>query len=167
MSLRDYSCIDIIKPLDNNILTEFLLAGNVGNLPIILVQGVCANENTIFQKDLPGDECEEKGIAYVAFAMWVASTFQFCVAINLMAKKNPELPIDIEAKGSIKARSYWNRCRTRVLQMFSLPAIYYGFGLRKVSIPYCTLWSVISHVREHACVYYLPRKLHIDPGGCV
>ena len=70
----------------------------MGNLPIVLVQSICANKDTVFAKALPNSLCEERGIAYVAFSMWIASSFQFCVAINLMAKK-PAGPVSaIEGK---------------------------------------------------------------------
>ena len=46
----------------------------------------------MFSKALPGPACEEMGIAYVAFSMWVASTFQFCGAINIMQRDDEKFP---------------------------------------------------------------------------
>jgi len=65
--------------------------GNVGNLPIVLIQSICSNNNTPFAKLLPGGQCEKKGIAYIAFSMWIASTFQYCIAFNML-KKPPLQP---------------------------------------------------------------------------
>ena len=75
-------------------------AGNVGNLPIVLVQSICANDNTIFAKALPQGACAENGIAYIAFSMWVASTFQFCIAIKLMEKEDPKSSLSDRRDGS-------------------------------------------------------------------
>jgi len=36
-------------------------------------------------------QCEKKGIAYIAFSMWIASTFQYCIAFNML-KKPPLQP---------------------------------------------------------------------------
>lgn len=46
-------------------------AGNVGNLPLVLVASLCADEKSPIAQVM-GPTCESKGLAYVAFSMWVA-----------------------------------------------------------------------------------------------
>mmetsp|Transcript_5903 Transcript_5903/g.20781 ORF Transcript_5903/g.20781 Transcript_5903/m.20781 type:complete len:420 (+) Transcript_5903:1335-2594(+) len=58
--------------------------GNLGNLPLVLVHAVCTSENTPF-----GAACEERGIAYVAFGMFVATLVQWSVANVLLAPPKP------------------------------------------------------------------------------
>lgn len=49
-------------------------AGNMGNLPLVLISTICAGA-TPFRSEL-GAQCGRLGIAYIACSMWVASTFQ-------------------------------------------------------------------------------------------
>lgn len=58
--------------------------GNLGNLPLVLVHAVCTSQNKPF-----GDACEERGIAYVAFGMFVATLVQWSVANVLLAPPKP------------------------------------------------------------------------------
>ena len=73
-------------------------AGNVGNLPIVLVQSICSNGKSPYSQLLPNGTCEQKGIAYVAFSMWIASTFQYCIAFNML--KKPEKSADLSKLSS-------------------------------------------------------------------
>lgn len=57
-------------------------AGNVGNLPLVIVATLCGEPSSLFAKTVKG--CEQTGIAYVAFSMWVAGFVQYSVAYNLM-----------------------------------------------------------------------------------
>ena len=58
-------------------------AGNVGNLPLVIVATLCGEPKSLFATSLHA-KCEEIGIAYVAFSMWVAGFVQYSVAYNLM-----------------------------------------------------------------------------------
>eukprot|EP00894_Picocystis_sp_ML_P004060 jgi/Pico_ML_1/54577/g478.t1 len=59
--------------------------GNLGNLPLVLIHAVCTSESSPF-----GTECEERGIAYVAFGMFTATLVQWSVANVLLAPPKPE-----------------------------------------------------------------------------
>ena len=48
-----------------------LAAGNVGNLPLVLVASLCGDAKSPISQVM-GPTCESKGLAYVAFSMWVA-----------------------------------------------------------------------------------------------
>lgn len=48
-----------------------LTAGNVGNLPLVLVASLCGDAKSPIAQVM-GPTCESKGLAYVAFSMWVA-----------------------------------------------------------------------------------------------
>lgn len=65
--------------------TDFIitLAGNVGNLPLVIVATVCDEHTSVFSQRL-GTQCGQIGIAYVAFSMWVAGFVQYSVAYNLL-----------------------------------------------------------------------------------
>ncbi|KAK9806873.1 hypothetical protein WJX72_005741 [[Myrmecia] bisecta] len=63
--------------------------GNVGNIPLVLVATMCSDPHMPFHDSLQAD-CQEIGIAYVAFGMWVAMLFQFSLAYSLL--KRPEAP---------------------------------------------------------------------------
>ena len=68
----------------------FLCAGNVGNLPMVLVAGLCHDAGlplALPEALQPAAVCEARGISYVAFAMWVAGLFQFTVAYSLLKPK--------------------------------------------------------------------------------
>ncbi len=58
-------------------------AGNVGNLPLVIVATLCDEKTSLFARDL-GAQCGQVGIAYVAFSMWVAGFVQYSVAYNMM-----------------------------------------------------------------------------------
>lgn len=57
--------------------------GNVGNLPLVIVATFCDEPASLFAREL-GPRCEQIGIAYVAFSMWVAGFVQYSVAYNLL-----------------------------------------------------------------------------------
>lgn len=59
-------------------------AGNVANLPLVLVTTICTADTPY--ADALGSECERLGISYIAFGMWIASTFQYCVAYNMLKR---------------------------------------------------------------------------------
>lgn len=65
-------------------------AGNVGNLPLVLVAALCGGPNSPIAYSVPPGQCAELGIAYVVFAMWVAGLFQFSVGYFLL-KPSPEV----------------------------------------------------------------------------
>ena len=58
-------------------------AGNVGNLPLVIVATLCDERTSQFAQEL-GPQCAQIGIAYVAFSMWVAGFVQYSVAYNMM-----------------------------------------------------------------------------------
>ena len=58
--------------------------GNVGNLPIVIVQGVCADGSSMFQAAFPGLQCAETGVAMVAFGMWVGGELQFPLSVSII-----------------------------------------------------------------------------------
>ncbi|KAL3144526.1 hypothetical protein ABBQ32_004260 [Trebouxia sp. C0010 RCD-2024] len=64
--------------------------GNVGNLPLVIVATFCDEPASLFAREL-GPRCEQIGIAYVAFSMWVAGFVQYSVAYNLM--KLPDMSV--------------------------------------------------------------------------
>ncbi|EIE27197.1 auxin efflux carrier [Coccomyxa subellipsoidea C-169] len=66
-----------------------IAAGNVGNLPLVLVAALCEDPSSMIANAVPAGKCTELGIAYVVFAMWVAGLFQFSVAYFLL-KPSPE-----------------------------------------------------------------------------
>lgn len=68
-------------------ISIFTPAGNVGNLPLVIVATVCDERTSIFSQRL-GAQCGQIGIAYVAFSMWVAGFVQYSLAYNLL--KLPE-----------------------------------------------------------------------------
>ena len=47
-------------------------AGNVGNLPMVLVAALCEDQTSPVAHAVASGRCYELGIAYVVFAMWVA-----------------------------------------------------------------------------------------------
>ncbi len=47
-------------------------AGNVGNLPMVLVAALCEDRSSAVAHAVEPGRCYELGIAYVVFAMWVA-----------------------------------------------------------------------------------------------
>ena len=47
-------------------------AGNVGNLPMVLVAALCEDQSSAVAHAVAPGRCYELGIAYVVFAMWVA-----------------------------------------------------------------------------------------------
>ena len=65
------------------VLSTLGFAGNVGNLPLVIVATLCGEPKSLFATSLH-EKCEEIGIAYVAFSMWVAGFVQYSVAYNLM-----------------------------------------------------------------------------------
>lgn len=72
---QEVSCSDLRVSLAS--------AGNVGNLPLVIVATVCDERTSIFARRL-GLQCGQIGIAYVAFSMWVAGFVQYSLAYNLM-----------------------------------------------------------------------------------
>ena len=66
---RDRLC-EVHKPLAHA-QTPPLAAGNVGNLPLVLVASLCGDAKSPIAQVM-GPTCESKGLAYVAFSMWVA-----------------------------------------------------------------------------------------------
>jgi hypothetical protein len=65
-------------------------AGNVGNLPLVLVAALCDDPSSMIANAVEPGMCTELGIAYVVFAMWVAGLFQFTVVYFLL-KPPPEV----------------------------------------------------------------------------
>lgn len=63
--------------------------GNLGNMPLVIVAALCNDEHSQFAQSL-GAQCNQLGIAYVIFAMWVASIALYSVAYNLL--KLPQKP---------------------------------------------------------------------------
>lgn len=49
----------------------------------MIVATFCDEPASLFAREL-GPRCEQIGIAYVAFSMWVAGFVQYSVAYNLM-----------------------------------------------------------------------------------
>ena len=47
-------------------------AGNVGNLPMVLVAALCEDQSSPVAHAVASGGCYKLGIAYVVFAMWVA-----------------------------------------------------------------------------------------------
>ena len=62
------------------LLTKHLLtpAGNVGNLPMVLVAALCEDQTSPVAHAVAPGRCYKLGIAYVVFAMWVAGE-HFCL----------------------------------------------------------------------------------------
>lgn len=43
--------------------------GNTGNLPLVLVPGICKEESSPFGES---DTCSQNGVAYVSYGLWVS-----------------------------------------------------------------------------------------------
>ena len=52
-------------------------------MPLVIVAALCNDEHSHFAQSL-GAQCNQLGIAYVVFAMWVAGIAQYSVAYNLL-----------------------------------------------------------------------------------
>ena len=52
-------------------------------MPLVIVAALCNDERSQFAQSL-GPQCNQLGIAYVIFAMWVASIAQYSVAYNML-----------------------------------------------------------------------------------
>ena len=52
-------------------------------MPLVIVAALCNDEHSQFAQSL-GAQCNQLGVAYVTFAMWVASIAQYSVAYNLL-----------------------------------------------------------------------------------
>ncbi len=82
---RSYSGLYIPNQKGGHVHNEGMheCAGNVGNLPLVIVATLCDEKTSLFARDL-GAQCGQVGIAYVAFSMWVAGFVQYSVAYNMM-----------------------------------------------------------------------------------
>ena len=60
-------------------------AGNVGNLPMVLVAALCEDQSSAVAHAVAPGRCYELGIAYVVFAMWVAGE-QIRLSWNIIAE---------------------------------------------------------------------------------
>ena len=73
-SLCLYTCNDRLCEVHKHLApaqAPSLAAGNVGNLPLVLVASLCGDAKSPIAQVM-GPTCESKGLAYVAFSMWVA-----------------------------------------------------------------------------------------------
>ncbi|KAK9839802.1 hypothetical protein WJX81_002851 [Elliptochloris bilobata] len=88
------------KHLRRHVLCAVAL-GNVGNLPMVLVAGLCSDAaGQLLPSQPDAVACAETGIAYVVFAMWVAGLFQFSVAFNLLRPPADPLLGEVTADAS-------------------------------------------------------------------
>lgn len=131
-----------------------MLAGNVGNLPIVLVQSICSNRQTPYAQLLPNGSCEEKGIAYVAFSMWIASTFQYCVAFNLLKKPKEQ---DLESKGSLSHNQmvqcpYFVECKSRLCHR-SQVVIHLGKKSRREDANFDGMDAIFTCLRQTPAIF--------------
>eukprot|EP00884_Botryococcus_braunii_P000591 jgi/Botrbrau1/10532/Bobra.7_1s0013.1 len=86
-----------------------LALGNVGNLPMVLVTGLCKEEAWPFKASFPEGNCAEKGVAYVAFGMWVGGLAQFAIAYNVFQQP----PLRHEPPPAIELGSCCEQAKTR------------------------------------------------------
>ena len=61
-------------------------AGNVGNLPMVLVAALCEDQTSPVAHAVASGRCYELGIAYVVFAMWVAGESRSAIALPVASE---------------------------------------------------------------------------------
>lgn len=54
--------------------SRFFFAGNIGNIPLVLIAALCRDPSNPFGDS---DKCNQDGNAYISFGQWVRHTFPF------------------------------------------------------------------------------------------
>ncbi|KAG0584887.1 hypothetical protein KC19_3G242800 [Ceratodon purpureus] len=64
-----------------NLTIACCAAGNTGNVPLVLIPGICEEDDNPFGENL---SCSLNGVAYVSFGMWMATLLVWTFIYNLM-----------------------------------------------------------------------------------
>jgi len=76
-----------------------IMAGNMGNLPMVILTAVCGEPHS---RQLLGDACLERGVAYIVLGMWAAQTVQFTMVNRILAPPGVELDASDEKQPAVE-----------------------------------------------------------------
>nr|GMD58242.1 protein PIN-LIKES 3-like [Ipomoea batatas] len=78
-------------------------AGNMGNLPVIIIPAICAEKNNPF-----GDPstCSKNGMSYVALSMGIGAVFVWSYVYNIVRASGNNIPTDAKVDSRISEKQH-------------------------------------------------------------